>query len=172
MITLKNIIQTEFENVTEDEVVNQLSEHKLYGVIIQTIELVNAHLANKEQQLKSYGTIQVSHIASSVLIRVNEYLKLLDNRQKDVWELKQLVGSIFKRLLMMISAALPKQAKQKFAISLEISLKETCLIHGYKFKELVKFLGLDTLAYVNWIAATDDSIVPTAEQRELIPGYV
>lgn len=157
MITLEKIIQTEFENITVDSVVKLLAEHGLYSFLVDAINQINSHIQNQTEEIKDFGSIKVSHIASSLLIRINEYLRSLSNNKevKQKNELEYLLGNITKRIIKSTIDALPKSISVKQLSVIQISLSETCLLYKYDFEKLTEFIQIDDLVREVYVEYTN-----------------
>lgn len=147
MITLEKIIQAEFENITIDEVVKLLAEHNLYEFLTDSISQINVHIDNKAEEIKKFGFLNISHIASTVLIRINEHLKLLSKSKKEEHKsnLEYLLGNITKRIIKSTIDHLPNKNREAQLILIHTSLYETCLLYKYNFEELTAFIQIDDL---------------------------
>src|SRR6202008_1850794 len=116
----------------------------------------------------------VSHIASCLLIKINEYLRALKSKnKKDKENLEYLLGNILKQLLIQIINRLPKEGKIKFTTVTYIALQDTCKLYNYNFAELMMFLNVQNTAFeksVSYNAAPPVNISgPTFKET---PAYV
>jgi hypothetical protein len=174
MLRFEDIMSKEFAEANPKHVVDLISRHHLLEPIQKTIDLINFHLSEKENEIKSRGTIQVSHLASSLLIRINEHLRGLKakRRKKDKEELEYYLGNLLKRLLQEITILLPQDAKIKFSVEIYVALKDTCELYGYDFPELMKFLGILSTARELHVGTQTPAVVPSIERNALqIPCY-
>lgn len=175
MLQLKKIIKAEFEDANIDEIIYKFSSHNLYASIISAIDLINLHLKEAEYEISSYGIPQISHIASSLLIKINEYLRTLVSRkkEKDKKELEYLLGGILKRLLIQITDSLPTETKMKFATAIYSSLKDTCSLYSYDFVQLIKFLDIENAAFENSVSFNASPLSDTnGTKNNQIPCYI
>ncbi len=175
MIQFEQIIQEEFPVNDGDKVASSMALHNLSSLIKSGIELVNSHLKNQYVEIKTYGTVQINHIATSLLVYINEYLKKLgrEGKEGDKKELKYYVGKFFRRFLILIVAELPEKNKKLFVLSLYNSLHETCILHEYKFEELIQFLGIQEFAeYKIAELHSSSAIKPDADIIRQIPRLV
>jgi hypothetical protein len=147
MIMLEKIVQTEFENIAIDDVVKLLAEHNLYAFIIDSITQINSHLKNQKEEIKNFGCIKVSHIASSLLIKINEHFRNLPKgkQEKQKGKLEYLLGNITKRIIKSTIDALPGYIRGKQLSVIQIALSETCLLYKYDFEKLTEFVQIDDL---------------------------
>lgn len=147
MITLDQILKHEFQNIGRDKIVSTLSKHKLYDFLSEVISLLNTHIENKTEELKSFGTLQVSPIASALLVRINEYLRQLSKQKKieQKKELEYVLGNITKRIIKLIIDQVPNHSKALQLKSIEIGLRDTCELYNYDFEKLSEFIQIDDL---------------------------
>lgn len=173
---LKNIIKSEFESANVNEIVGMLAKHSLYDIIVNGITTVNSHLNNVDVEKETLGTIQITHISSSLLVKINEYLRQLklDPQQEEEWEnLRYILSGIFRRILIETTGKIPEDLKPRFAYDLYISLNEVCSIFSYDFEELLQFLGIPGLAGERMIEERSEEIqLPDENFEERYPHYI
>lgn len=175
MLQLKKIIKAEFEDADIDEIISKLSSHHLYAPIISSINLINKHLKESEHEICSYGTPQISHIASSLLIKINESFRTLvfNKKEKDKKELEYLLGGLLKRLLIQVTESLPTEVKIKFARVIYSALKDTCSLYSYDFVQLIKFLGIENSAFENSVSYNASPLLDISDSKnDQIPCYI
>lgn len=176
MITLEKIIQAEFENISIDEVVKLLAEHSLYEFLKVSISQINQHLNNKEEEIRNFGFLNISHIASIVLIRINEYLRHLSKskNEKDKSDLEYLLGNITKRIIKFTIDHLPYKNRKAQLILIQTSLYETCLLYKYNFEELTSFIQIDDLVreiYVEYSSKVQNESKLDLNVEKNFPGF-
>lgn len=175
MLQFEKILKAEFEDANLNEIIKKISSHKLYDPIVKAVDLINEHLEHSDHELSSYGTPQISHIASSLLIKINEYLRTLisKKREKQKKELEYILGGLLKRLLMQITERLPAEIKIKFATVIYAALKDTCALYDYDFVQLMKFLRVEHSAIENSISQDASPEIDLNEVgSEQIPCYI
>ncbi|OFX32756.1 MAG: hypothetical protein A2X08_06845 [Bacteroidetes bacterium GWA2_32_17] len=175
MITLEQILKDEFADVNLDEITQVLSSHSLLEPINTSIKLINTHLKNKNLEIKHIGNILLSHIASSVLIRSNEYLRSLNNKKcsSDADYLAYILGHIFRRLFEMIISIIPPAIRESFSKCLYISLQETCVMYKYDFIKLIQFLNINASANERVAFQKSTSLISPAQNLiAQVPGYI
>ena len=174
MITLEELIKSEFEQVDSKEIVGFLSKEKLLHPIKKSIAIVNAHLGSLQHELDNYGVPQLAHVASILLIKINEQLRLLKANKKAnaKKKLEYLLGNILRQLLIQITHKLPDEVKIKFSTTTYNALKETCILYDYDFEELMKFLNIQSKANENSAVYFSTATIDVAESVfEETPSY-
>jgi hypothetical protein len=174
MLQFDKIIKAEFEDVNLDKIVKKISHHNLYVPIIKSIDLINRHLKEAKHELDNYGTLQVSHIATALLIKINEYLRnlKLKREKKEKQDLEYILGNVFRRVLVQITSQLPSDKKIKFATVIYSSLKETCELYNYDFLQLMSFLSIENYAYEKVVSNYDTKLItPDSTNSNQIPCY-
>ena len=175
MLQLEKILKIEFAEIDLTETKRNLATHGLYDPIVQAIDLINGHLQNSKHELKTYGSIQITHVATALLIKINEYFRILKKQKKHKVQksLEGLLGSVLKRLLIQVIEILPENKKLKFAILVYNSLEETCKLYDYDFKHLMTFLGIESSASGKFISNTDSALIdPSKLEVNQIACYI
>lgn len=176
MITIDQILKQEFQNVGRDKIVSILSKNKLYDFLSEIISLINGHIDNKNEELKSFGILQISPIASTLLIRINEYLRHLSKQKKikEKQELEYILGNITKRIIKLIIDQVPNNVKALQLKSIEISLRDTCSLYNYDFEKLSEFIQIDDLVreiYVEFTNQKEETQVLDVSLNTSLPGF-
>lgn len=176
MITIDQILKHEFQNVGRDKIVSILSKNKLYDFLSEIISLLNDHIDNKHEELKLFGILQISPIASTLLIRINEYLRLLSKkkRTKEKQELEYILGNITKRIIKLIIDEVPNNSKALQLKSIEISLRDTCKLYNYDFEKLSEFIQIDDLVleiYADLSVNSEKFPAIDISSNNSIPGF-
>lgn len=173
MITLNKILKEKFATQEIEEIKALLIKYELDKTLNKTIELIKKTLQDSDIQIKTFGFIQINHIAASLLIEVNETLRKLDKRKtKDKFSLESNVGRLCSTILAKVIEKQTEKQQIKIVNSLLISLKEVCKFKGYDFKELLYFLGLESLAGENVAEKkSEDVILPSNKESKKTPGY-
>lgn len=173
MTTLNKILKEEFTIQEIKAIKVLLTKYELDKTLNQTIELIKNTLQDSNIQIKTFGFIQINHIAASLLIEVNETLRGLDKRKtQDKLNLESTVGRLCSNILSSIIEKQPQKQRIKIVNSLLITLKDVCKFKEYDFKELLYFLGLESLAGENVAESkSEDVVLPSNKEIEKIPGY-
>lgn len=176
-MTLNEIIKIEFQNASVDQVVKLLAENNLYDCLIKTIDKVNYHLNNKDGELNYFGILNVAPIASTLLIRINEYFRILqkENNRDQQQHLEYILGNITKRILINVIKNVPASHKQKQLLAIHVALSETCDLFNYDFEKLSQFLQIDDLiieVYATWPNENENEKVITPNSDFIsLPGF-
>ncbi|PLX08434.1 MAG: hypothetical protein C0596_06140 [Marinilabiliales bacterium] len=175
MITLANILKAEFADADFEKIKEVLVSHKLHEPITQSLSIINKKLKNLSQEIHNYGVPSISHIASCLLISINEYLKFLDSQNQiaEKESLEYLLGSIFRRCFIMIVDKIPEPTNILFTKALYSSLQDTCTIYKYDFSKLMQFLSINVTANEKQAESISQNVknVNKTLSRQ-IPGYV
>ncbi|MPM13609.1 hypothetical protein SDC9_59967 [bioreactor metagenome] len=174
MITLKQILEAEFADANLEEISSLLQQHNLYVLIEESLGLINTHLKLKSKEIKTFGFSQISHIAAGVLIRINEYLHLLEYQQRTEEEenISYLCSSIFRRCLQILVIKMPEKSRELFSKSLYITLQDTCRLYGYDFNQLLQIFSILVIADEKQaIQSAPSSQKPKSKYKDLTPYY-
>jgi hypothetical protein len=176
LITLEKIIKAEFQNVNLNDVVKKLAEHNLYDFLTESISLVNQHLINKEEEIRSFGVVKIDSVATSLLIKINEYLRSLgvNNQLNEKIELEYLLGNITKRILKLAIDEVPNEIKSNQLLSIQIALQDTCHLFNYNFEELSDFVQINDLILEVYVEISSKELVKndiTLANENGFPGY-
>lgn len=175
MITLEQLLKEEFPETDLNKVISLISGNGLYKQISDSITFINCRLETDKVKIAKYGTVEVHHIGTSLLIMINTRLRDLVNagKENEKVELEYYLGNLFKRLLIHIVSKIPTPFKMAFVQNIYNTLNETCSLNGYKFDQLMIILGIETMAIKNVAEQGADSIIiPTPEVLGKIPSFV
>lgn len=176
MLSLEKLVASEFGNANLNEVVKKLAEHNLYDFLIESINTVNVHLIQQQLELKTFSVIKISHIASVMLIKFNEYLRQLFSLGKveEKKELEYLLGNITKRLIKSVIDEVPVNHRSNQLLSIQISLEDTCKLYKYDFGKLSEFIQIDDIVIEVYVQVSEHQDSVSKIETPLTktpPGY-
>lgn len=139
-ITLDEVVRNLRMNNELDDLLRQPTMDNFLAPLELSITMVNRHLNNLQYEISSYGSVMISHVASGILVRVNEQIKSSARNKKR--KLKSILGELFKGLLNMVAKLLPKDRRYLFWNMIRTALLETCELFNYRTQELQERLAL------------------------------
>jgi hypothetical protein len=156
-------------------VVSIISRNGLYKQVTDSIRFINLRLESDKKKIAKSGTIELYHIATSMLIAVNTQLRNLASldRNEEREELEYYLGNLFKRILIQVVSKIPAKFKMSYVESIYNALNETCSLNGYNFDQLMKILGVEMMALKNVAELGSDAIItPTIEASGQTPSFI
>lgn len=173
IINLDSILKESFVDEEINEIVLLLFKHNMYNLIIKSIDVINSHIS-KESKIAQYSSyINITHISSSLITRINEYLRKRkeENKSNIDEDLKEVLGTIFRNILRKITDTLSVNQKQLFVLQLYTTFEEVCEINSYKLEELLLFIGVQSQVDFEVAKMDSDKLKLPLFIKEKIPGY-
>lgn len=180
MLNMDDIIIEEFGEENLSELKLFFDKYDLTEKIRLYLGLINNHIERIEEELAHFGFINVSALASLLLVESNA---LVGSFPDDVIEqkndLKNKLGSFYQRVLAKLVTlhSTPKQ-KEAFVMDIFYALFDVCILKTYDIADLFDFLKLPSLdnelldneAGENEIG--ESVIDPDKVYERGVPGYI
>ena len=172
MIDLHQIIAGLYVDKSYHEIKDLLEEQNMYIPLKKCTILLNEALATEKKVVPTdLRSIQIGHIASLILVSVNEKLKtikIIDKRS----QLEEILSSICRKILQNFLS----QTKSDISIltyQLMVALQDSCTFHDYDYQKLDSFLGLEgTILKMVAEKKPNNVIMPkTSPPVKTVPGY-
>lgn len=172
-MTLQQIIKEVFDSNEKNEVLELLKTNGFDEDLKKSIKLLNTFLKQENEPLSKTTKGQFYHIATIMLIQLNERLRKIPVDKTEIKQkLEGVLSEISKRILQKVITNYDDEEKSIILVQLVRVLKDICEFYSYKINDLLKLLGVDEINYFksNIEKKGDDLYLPSTKQDSL-PYY-
>ncbi len=180
MLTLDDIIIEEFGEENLSELKLFFDKYDLTEKISLYLGMINNHIERVDEELEQFGFINVSALASLLLVESNALVgSFSDDEIEQKNDLKNKLGSFYQRVLAkVVTLHFTSKQKESFVMDIFYALFDVCILKEYDITDLFDFLKLPTLddeileaeTYGNEIG--ESVIDPDKIYERGVPGYV
>lgn len=164
MINLHQVLSTTYADRKESQIYDWLQFYSLAEPLQKTVAQLNKAITDQSTLLSDMKSIPVGHIASNLLLAVNQRI-IRENNPDIVAELENTMSDICLGLLKEFFSHI-KTDKKAIILQIDLALKDTCDFHNYDYHQLVRLLNLDSFISYLQTLKNSERIITGA-----IPAY-
>lgn len=141
-MNLKLIIDEIFVD-NQEETIALLEKYEANSLLESTINIIKEKITLGDKNFEK----QIAYLGSSCLTFFNEKIALIKSKEEKE-DLKYVLSDISRYLIKKALKENTGSSKQAI-LNLKASLQDTCKLNGYDFRELKRFLHLDSLIEIS-----------------------
>lgn len=157
MINLHQVLSTIYADKNSGQIYDLLEQYSFIGPLKKTVTQLNTIIANQKVLMQSLKSLPVGHIASNLLLAVNQRIDK-EKAPEIVGELENIISDICIGLLKEFFKFIQSDRKAIIA-HIDFALKDTCDFHSYDYNQLVRLLKLESfISYLQSLKNADKII--------------